>query len=405
MTFFQPQNPGIGGLNIFTIQEELFLVGIASLGDPGADRILFWDDSAGSVQYLEIGSGLSITGTIISATGGGGGTPAGTDGMIQFNDEGSFGGSAIISTPDNGGTFYIQDKFNLIVNDGDSTKAFRFEASGLTAGALRILTPQDSSGTLAYLGNKLSAFASTTSAELATVISDETGTGALVFADSPTLLGTVTVPATNFTVGASIPFSDSAGTLTLQNVDALDATTEATIESAIDTLSNLTTATSLTTIDTSLTGPLRADAGVLSAGFEAFVHTFSTTSTSYVSITGLNSTLAINTTYVFSVVGQWTSSNNSGQASIGITLPTGATFTMTRTMGRTSSAVNSVMQSSNDQSQMEPIGTGTAIRTVQITGIIDMGGTAGDVQFRLVSNNASYTATVQNMYLTGSIIN
>lgn len=57
---------------------------------------------------------------------------------------------------------------------------------------------------------------------------------------SPTFTGTVSVPATNFTVGASIPFSDSAGTLTLQNIDAIDATTESTIEAAIDTLANLT---------------------------------------------------------------------------------------------------------------------------------------------------------------------
>ena len=45
---------------------------------------------------------------------------------------------------------------------------------------------------------------------------------------------------TGLTVGASVPFSDSAGVLTLQNVDALDATTEATVEAAIDTLANLT---------------------------------------------------------------------------------------------------------------------------------------------------------------------
>jgi hypothetical protein len=57
---------------------------------------------------------------------------------------------------------------------------------------------------------------------------------------SPTFTGTVSVPATNFTVGASLPFSDAAGTLTLQNVDALDATTESTIEAAIDTLVNIT---------------------------------------------------------------------------------------------------------------------------------------------------------------------
>lgn len=56
---------------------------------------------------------------------------------------------------------------------------------------------------------------------------------------SPTFTGTVSVPSTNFTVGTSLPFSDSAGTLTLGNIDLLDATTEATIESAIDTLANL----------------------------------------------------------------------------------------------------------------------------------------------------------------------
>lgn len=42
-------------------------------------------------------------------------------------------------------------------------------------------------GTVAYVANKLSVFAATTSAELAGVISDETGSGALVFATSPTL--------------------------------------------------------------------------------------------------------------------------------------------------------------------------------------------------------------------------
>jgi hypothetical protein len=43
-------------------------------------------------------------------------------------------------------------------------------------------------GTVAYTANKLSAFAATSSSELAGVISDETGSGALVFATSPTLV-------------------------------------------------------------------------------------------------------------------------------------------------------------------------------------------------------------------------
>ena len=43
-------------------------------------------------------------------------------------------------------------------------------------------------GTVAYTSNKLNAFAATTSAELLGVISDETGTGSLVFANTPTLV-------------------------------------------------------------------------------------------------------------------------------------------------------------------------------------------------------------------------
>jgi hypothetical protein len=45
----------------------------ASLTDPNADRIMFWDDSAGAVTWLSLGTNLSITGTTLDATGGGGG--------------------------------------------------------------------------------------------------------------------------------------------------------------------------------------------------------------------------------------------------------------------------------------------------------------------------------------------
>jgi hypothetical protein len=65
----------------------------------------------------------------------------------------------------------------------------------LTASNTLTFTGTDSSsvafgagGTVAYTANKLSAFAATTSSELAGVISDETGSGALVFATSPTLV-------------------------------------------------------------------------------------------------------------------------------------------------------------------------------------------------------------------------
>src|SRR5690606_4750613 len=62
--------------------------------------------------------------------------------------------------------------------------------------------------------NPLSQFAATTSAQLAGVISDETGSGALVFANSPALAGTPTAPTaaggTNTTQIATTAFVKSA---------------------------------------------------------------------------------------------------------------------------------------------------------------------------------------------------
>jgi hypothetical protein len=49
------------------------LAQIAALADPNADRILFWDDSAGAYTFLTIGTNLTITGTTLNATGGAGG--------------------------------------------------------------------------------------------------------------------------------------------------------------------------------------------------------------------------------------------------------------------------------------------------------------------------------------------
>jgi hypothetical protein len=47
------------------------LTAIAGLADPNADRILFWDDSAGAYKHLTAGSGLTITDTTITASGSG----------------------------------------------------------------------------------------------------------------------------------------------------------------------------------------------------------------------------------------------------------------------------------------------------------------------------------------------
>jgi hypothetical protein len=106
-----------------------------------------------------------------------------------------------LTTPATGSTLTIADGKTLTASNtltftGTDTSSVAFGAGG----------------TVAYVANKLSVFASTTSAELAGVISDETGTGVLVFSNSPTLvtptLGaalatSITATSGNMTVNAA----------------------------------------------------------------------------------------------------------------------------------------------------------------------------------------------------------
>lgn len=71
-------------------------------------------------------------------------------------------------------------------------------------------------GTVTYTSNKLSVFAATTSAELAGVISDETGSGSLVFANTPTLVTPVLGVATATSING-LTITSSTGTLTITN--------------------------------------------------------------------------------------------------------------------------------------------------------------------------------------------
>jgi hypothetical protein len=61
----------------------------ANLTDPNADRILFWDDSASAFTFLEAGTGLSISGTTLSTTGGA--SISAGDSNVTVSDTGSNG--------------------------------------------------------------------------------------------------------------------------------------------------------------------------------------------------------------------------------------------------------------------------------------------------------------------------
>jgi hypothetical protein len=90
-----------------------------------------------------------------------------------------------------------------------------------------------------YTTSKISALAATSSSELAGVISDETGTGALVFANTPTLVTPVIGAATGTTLSLSGALTATA--ITLDNTSVGSATaTAGTSATTIDTWSATT---------------------------------------------------------------------------------------------------------------------------------------------------------------------
>jgi len=121
-----------GATDLFSVTgSPITTTGTLAIGavDAGADKIFFWDDSASKATYLDIGSGLTITGTTLSATG------------------------AI--TPEFG------DNVFRILGSVDPTKKAAFEVDGFTTGTTRTFGLPDadtvlvSTNTIQTITNKL----------------------------------------------------------------------------------------------------------------------------------------------------------------------------------------------------------------------------------------------------------
>ena len=126
---------------------------------------------------------------------------------------------------------------------GNLTTTGAYNLTLATTGNTSLTLP--TSGTLTTTANDLSAFAATTSAQLAGVISDETGTGKLVFATSPTLV----TPTIGVATATSITFPDTSVQSTAWlGTAAAETLTGTTLKSTVVTssLTSVGTLTSLT---------------------------------------------------------------------------------------------------------------------------------------------------------------
>lgn len=130
---------------------------------------------------------------------------------------------------------------------------------GTTTTPALTLSPT-ATGTFAASANNLGFFAATTSLQLAGVISDETGTGALVFAGSPTFTGTVT--AATVTEGTTTITSTSSNALAVgangatNPVLSVDASTASVVSGVAIKGSATGVAPTITTIDSGATSGL-----------------------------------------------------------------------------------------------------------------------------------------------------
>jgi len=123
-----------------------------------------------------------------------------------------------------------------VVFEGSSADANETTLTVTNPTADRTITLPDATGTVALTNNKLDVFAATSSAELRTVISDETGTGGLVFADTPTLV----TPNIGAATGTSLVLS---GDLTVNGTTTTINSTEITVDDKNLTLGSVASPT------------------------------------------------------------------------------------------------------------------------------------------------------------------
>lgn len=277
-------------------------------------------------------------------------------------------------------------------------------------------------GTVAYTADKLSAFAATTSLELKGVISDETGSGALVFADTPTLVTPVlgvatatsvnkvaiTAPATSATLtlidGTTLTGPAASGTaMTLGNAETVTGAKTFGSAGAVGKLIVAGTTSGSTVLDATavasgtLTLPAATDTLVGKATSDTLTNkTFDTAGTgNSFSINSVAVTANTGTGAVARASGPVFTTPTLGAATAtsinGNTFTTG-TYTLTGTAGKTLTFSNSLTLAGTDATvQTFPSTSGTVVTSVS-SGVVTNAMAATMAAYTIKGNATGSTA-------------
>ena len=170
-------------------------------------------------------TGYSINNTVYVASGGGLTNVRPTSASVLVQNMGkvvSVGSNGEIVVFGPGRSNDVPNTINVngtVVFEGATADDFETTLTVVDPTSDQTITLPNSTGTVALTNNKLSVFASTTSSELAGVISDETGSGALVFGTSPTITTSMVAGGASFdlvnTIATTVNFAGAATTLSI----------------------------------------------------------------------------------------------------------------------------------------------------------------------------------------------
>jgi len=230
-------------------ENGIYTVNASGAPTRATDYDLAGEVSSGDFIFVRTGTTNANTGWIQTANV----TTVGTDSLTftQFSGAGAYTAGTGLTL--SGTTFSINTATTVDLSTAQTLSNKTFVAPVLGAATATSIngTSVPTSATLVKTTDKLSVHAATSSAELAGVISDETGTGALVFANTPTLVTPVLGVATATSInGTTIPSSKTlvttadTGTVTSTMIldgTIVDADINASAAIAQSKIANLTT--------------------------------------------------------------------------------------------------------------------------------------------------------------------